>query len=1428
MKSAPTALATKHVPPRSAAPSPSASPALALDSEQPMGLSVAPLRSQQQPPASDAYGDLLAAARPRDNDPNGRTSGSNAAPGAAPERDSDPSRGERDESSNDAKQGAAPAAPGPQSDAPAETPPEAAASDKQQSTTDENAAVDERGEAPTDDAAAGKPGKREKHRKKPGRNKKQRRSRFAARRRRRHHGAASTSAAPAGGTEAAAPPGPPDMAAGLDSAPAEVEPELDEPESAEPKDEPNADELAALDPNSQPSEFGPAPASRPSTADLAAAREEAAADEAVDIAGELSSIAEEAPAPELPKGGGGGGAPIVEPPPLAPVQVSATSPEAGLGQLAGARLDQMMQALPSVSAAATASVDAERAQLAASPPTYEFDEGGDPAAPPAGAAAAKQRASGRAVKAGPTPPTVVAEPPPPPKAAPPIAAVARMPVPRADDAPASDADRAHVTRSIANLPTTDPALNADLGPTPTVELTGSADPAVARASHTALYDDLRGASATAQDDIATRLPAEAMALPRVHRKFLARAARAAPNAQGPVAAGKDVAPAIGVIAELKQGDELRREVAQTQTQMTSERQQHDERARQQNEAAQQEIRDLERGAARDQQNVRDLASAESAALRRDWNAEVDTKLADARKQGDERLASTTKDVEDERRKADDRAQEQFDKGAEQAEAHQKRAEDQAEAEKKNSESDSGGLFGWAKSKLNELYNKVRDKISQIIESARKLVREAIATAKKLAADVINAARDKICGWIKAAADFLCELADRLLAELPGLRDKFKALIRSAAERATDKIRELADGLNDAIQRGLDVLGQALDAALGLLEKGLQALLKHLHDRLQAAIKFAEATVQAIGAFATLIKDIAANPGQWLRNLGASVVDGIRNHLWTAFKAAVREWFESKVLEVLGIGAQVVLVLKQGGLDLKNIAATAWEGLKAAIPPALIGLLIEKLVAMVVPAAGAVLAIIEGLQAAWGTVSRIIAAFQQFMAFLKAVKSGNAGPQFARALASAAIVVIDFVANWLIRRLAKAGRKIGSKFGEIAKKLLKKLKKAGKKKGKRKKDNNKKNKNKKKDKRERLREIIEAIRPPIQSLLARGVGKLRLKAQLLWYRTRYRLSGLAVEGKKIVARLNPWDDVTPAEELQVGKELENLLREAEKKFLLWYTRHESSPKKRDAGAANDADIDDIISFRDARMGKPFKIDESKRQFVSDAIKKNPRTKQWAEKYDWGVNPITTATGSTVNIGNPSSFASFRVFDDTTDPSYKQILASLAGHKGSWSSLPAHVRTTINLEAARMPGVLGATRVSAAMAGAGLMSWDEVVGSKNPMEPQGSALAADKEYWDRSKEDRRNPGEIEPTGDAGKARVRRITQIFDALIRAARQEGDKAGVMGSGAGSLAKVASAADAFFKARLPKTGDVDPDAIERALRALRIQMLLFLKNFKG
>ena len=87
--------------------------------------------------------------------------------------------------------------------------------------------------------------------------------------------------------------------------------------------------------------------------------------------------------------------------------------------------------------------------------------------------------------------------------------------------------------------------------------------------------------------------------------------------------------------------------------------------------------------------------------------------------------------------------------------------------------------------------------------------------------------------------------------------------------------------------------------------------------------------EALGAFMVLVKDIASNPGGWIANLGSAAVDGVKNHLWGAFKTAVKQWFSDKVEEVLGVGGMIWGVLTKGGIKMAEIGSMAWEASSAS-------------------------------------------------------------------------------------------------------------------------------------------------------------------------------------------------------------------------------------------------------------------------------------------------------------------------------------------------------------------------------------------------------------------------------------------------------------------------------------------------------------------
>jgi hypothetical protein len=180
------------------------------------------------------------------------------------------------------------------------------------------------------------------------------------------------------------------------------------------------------------------------------------------------------------------------------------------------------------------------------------------------------------------------------------------------------------------------------------------------------------------------------------------------------------------------------------------------------------------------------------------------------------------------------------------------------------------------------------------------------------------------------------------------------------------------------------------------------------------------------------------------NLAAAARDGIRNHLWPDLKGAVQGWFNEKVDSVLGLGSAVWNLLKKGGMTAAHVATIAWEGIKSMIPQTVIWVLIEKVVALIVPAAAAVMLIVQALQAAWGSLSRILQAVDAFVGFLKGVRWGNAGPLFGKAIGAGAVAVIEFISQFLLQRLMSAAGTIASKLRLLARRIGARLMAGGKK------------------------------------------------------------------------------------------------------------------------------------------------------------------------------------------------------------------------------------------------------------------------------------------------------------------------------------------------------------------------------------------------
>jgi hypothetical protein len=792
--------------------------------------------------------------------------------------------------------------------------------------------------------------------------------------------------------------------------------------------------------------------------------------------------AEENP-PVAPRGGGHAGP---TKPPKQPPNVATAKTEHGLGQLGGVRPDKLGPALGQLHGAAGADIAKTRAAQHANPPkqmstgaALGSKTAAAEAKTPNGAAPKAAARKDAAPKDSPPPAVAQNAAEHPVKVAVPEAHTAKQATQGAaveqqkgagdiitsvahtiaswfsswagassghasegSGAKMSDEQSRQMAGSVDKLATTADSVSTDSGPAPELAMRSEAKASADRdrtafdAKTAALETQSRTDSRASmgEDHIEPTAPPEELTA----MSLVAASPAATPAATLPTLASA-LSEEVGIVAQEQHGAEVDAALAKASVDVAAERGKHAEQETQARADSDAQLRELKGKADADQAAAGAAAHAEVQIARAQWQTEIDKKGADARKAADRKVSEGMAHVEAEETKANAEAKRHIEDGKRKAEDEKRKGEKESADAKEKAKHKSSGFWGWAASKAKAAFDTVKKAVSSAIDACRRAVKAVIDGAKKLAMAAIDLARKAINATIKAIGQALIALSDVLLAAFPELKARFQGAIRKTVDKAIVAVNKLADQLKQAVQKALDQLGTALDRALQLPEKGINAIVDAVGAVVQGAIKAAQALVEMLGTWAKLIKDVASGPGAWISKLGHAIVDGIKNHLWAAFKTAVVDWFKSKVFELLGIGGVILELLLDGGLTKEAIIQMALDALMVAIPAALVAILVEKLVSMIVPAAGALMAIIEGLQAAWGTISRIIAALSAFMAFLLAIKGGSAGALFAAVLASAAVVVLDFVANWLLKKLASAARKVGAKLKGLAAKFKAKRK-----------------------------------------------------------------------------------------------------------------------------------------------------------------------------------------------------------------------------------------------------------------------------------------------------------------------------------------------------------------------------------------------------
>ncbi|WP_274913809.1 eCIS core domain-containing protein [Streptomyces sp. WZ-12] len=759
------------------------------------------------------------------------------------------------------------------------------------------------------------------------------------------------------------------------------------------------------------------------------------------------------PAPEKQEGGacggGGGGTQGTEEKKEPPPDVSSQDPQSALDTVGQLAPDQAQEALPGLDGAADKKVNDEQQRLDANPPKRERPSGAPQTqSGPPQEEAAETPVTGQLERLGPEDPGEKQRAKGSEKAegAKPTDNVRTPTLPPAKDGKMTAEDAQSVAAAADQVPTTDPELrNKTVGPAPRIKLEGESDPQRTDKQAEKLKEKQGKIQDTGRADASKSL-GEDRIFPNAPKEELqgkAQGGRAPAGAGGGAAPGGAPKPGAGAVAKQERGGDIKSATGQARTEVAGkekDQQQGEQKAKQQK---QQEI-DAEVSRNADQQTAeRGRVADQARTERQNWRDEQDKKIDEADKGTDKEHKDGNDKISKERdgkdKEVEDRKNSDNKDIGDKADQAEKDAEKKKEEKKKDSDSLLGGLI----SAVGDFFKGLLDAVTKVFDEARKAINSVIDTFKDWANKAIDAVRDFAVKAINAVADALIAIGDVLLAAFPELRDKFRKAINDLRDKAIDTVNKLAEGLKKAVNDLLDALAAGLNALLNVLEAGLKAAIKIYRDAIVGALKFAEAAIQALGQFAALVADIAPDPGGWLSKAGSAAKTGIQEHLWGAIKTAVKQWFDTKVEGILGLGKAVINVLIKGCMSLKQIGKMAWDAVIAALPMMIAQLVIEKVVSMIIPAAGAILTIVQGLMAAWQSISAILAAFGKFFAFLKAVKSGPAACLFAEAVAAGVVALLELITNLLLARLGRAAKGVGTRLKGIAQKIMKGLKKTGK-------------------------------------------------------------------------------------------------------------------------------------------------------------------------------------------------------------------------------------------------------------------------------------------------------------------------------------------------------------------------------------------------
>ncbi|MFE7126901.1 DUF4157 domain-containing protein [Streptomyces sp. NPDC057617] len=592
-----------------------------------------------------------------------------------------------------------------------------------------------------------------------------------------------------------------------------------------------------------------------------------------------------------------------------------------------------------------------------------------------------------------------------------------------------------VVQWILDLPTEDEMLaQASVGTAPGVGLEGETG---GRADEQGGEVDAKGSElhAAGQDDAARPL-GEDQIYPDVPRETLTskvpgRQGQGGGAGGGAPAAGRIPPEAVSEVAEHERGPQIQAAFGDGRKSMSDKRQVKERDTRASREQHDQQVRSEIDANTRAQATERERTKSEVDRQRAEWRTEQDGELDSLGTKKSGKIQQIRRDVEERERQTDRNVEDRRKTDEEGIGTEARTAQDNAVRERETARSDSGNwlsrAFDWIRDKLIELKNA----IVRFFREARDAVVALITDFKNTVVRWINEARDFIVRKFREFTEALIQLAKDLLDAIVEIANRIRALIIRIRDAAIALVQRIAQELRRMITDLLNRIARILSDILNALKEGLRLAVAAVMTAVKAVMDFALGLLNALGEWAMIAADIIVDPGAWLSGAAASAEDGAKNHLFREVTSAIRNWLNEKIQEVLGLPRQIFDALINGGVSKEQMAKEAWD---AALPqlPVIIGeIVVTKIIAKLIPGAGWVMAVIDALKSAWGALSEILKAFGAFMDYLKAVKGGNAGVLFAKAVASGVVALLELAYEALLSGIGKYVKRVGDRLRGVA-------------------------------------------------------------------------------------------------------------------------------------------------------------------------------------------------------------------------------------------------------------------------------------------------------------------------------------------------------------------------------------------------------------